>query len=238
MGKELKLKNWILFEDDDYIVINKPPFIATLDDRNSKYNVNRLAKDYWQNAQLCHRLDKDTSGVLMIAKHPDAYKHASIQFEKRKVDKVYHAVVEGNHEFKKELVTVPLYTTGKGKVVVNNRQGKPSETSFTTLAIFRNYSLIECRPLTGRTHQIRVHLAELNAPIIGDEFYGGKPFFLSNIKKKYNLKKASEERALIQRFALHASELALNGVEGNSYHFEADYPKDFRVLVEQMGKNR
>lgn len=108
MGKDLKLKNWILFEDGDFIVINKPPFLATLDDRNSRFNVNRLAKDYWLEAQMCHRLDKDTSGALLIAKHPEAYKHASIQFEKRKVTKVYHAVVEGNHEFKNTIVNAPL----------------------------------------------------------------------------------------------------------------------------------
>lgn len=238
MGKELKLKNWIVFEDDDYIVINKPPFLATLDDRGSRYNVNMLAKEYWPEAQMCHRLDKDTSGVLLIAKHPEAYRHASIQFEKRKVDKIYHAVVEGSHEFKNKIVNAPLITTGKGKVVINQRQGKDSETAFSSIGIFNRYSLVECRPVTGRMHQIRVHLAELKAPIVGDEFYGGRPFYLSEIKKKYNLKKNSEERPLIQRFALHAYKLQLNGISGKAYDFEAGYPKDFKVLVEQLEKNR
>ena len=237
MGKDLKLKNWILFEDDDFIVINKPPFIATLDDRNSRYNVNKLAKDYWPNAQMCHRLDKDTSGILLIAKHPEAYRHASIQFEKRKVGKIYHAVVEGSHEFKNEVVKAPLITTGKGKVVVNQRQGKESETAFTSLGVYNRYSLIECRPVTGRTHQIRVHLSGLNAPIVGDEMYGGRPFYLSEIKKKYNLKKDSEERPLVQRFALHAHKLEMKGITGKPYAFEAEYPKDFRVLVQQLEKN-
>ncbi len=237
MGKDLKLKHWILFEDDDFIVINKPPFIATLDDRNSRFNVNKLAKDYWPEAQMCHRLDKDTSGVLLIAKHPDAYRHASIQFEKRKVSKIYHAVVEGSHEFKNKIVNAPLVTTGKGKVVVNQRQGKESETAFTSLAIYNRYSLVECRPVTGRMHQIRVHIAGLNAPIVGDEFYGGSLFYLSSIKKKYNLKKSSVENPLIQRFALHAFELSLLGLTGKKYKFEAEYPKDFRVLVQQLEKN-
>lgn len=237
MGKELKLKNWILFEDDDYIAINKPPFLAALEDRNSKFNVSMLAKNYWPKAQICHRLDKDTSGILLIAKHPDAYKHASVQFEKRKVIKIYHAVVEGNHELKNEIVNAPLVTSGKGKVVVNQRQGKESETSFTTLRIYKNYSLIECKPVTGRMHQIRVHLAVIDAPIVGDEFYGGRPFYLSGIKKKYNLKKDSDERPLIQRFALHAFKLKLKGISGKSYQFEAAYPKDFKVLVQQLEKN-
>ncbi len=238
MGKELKLKNWILFEDDDFIVINKPPFIASLDDRASRFNVNKLAKDYWPEAQMCHRLDKDTSGALLIAKHPEVYKHAAIQFEKRNVDKVYHAVVEGSHEFKNEVVNAALLTTGKGKVVVNRGKGKESETSFTSLGIYNRYSLVECCPVTGRMHQIRVHLAELNAPIVGDEFYGGRPFYLSSIKKKYNLKKNSVENPLIQRFALHAYKLSLVGIKGEKYEFEAPYPKDFRVLVEQLEKNK
>ncbi len=237
MSKEPKLKRWILFEDDDYIVINKPPFLATLDDRNSKFNVNQLAKEYFAKAQMCHRLDKDTSGVMLISKHAEAYKHAALQFEKRKVSKVYHAMVEGIHEFKNKIINAPLHTSGKGKVVVNQRQGKDSETTFTTLAAYTKYSLIECKPLTGRTHQIRVHLAELNAPIIGDELYGGRPFYLSEIKKKYNLKKNSEEQPLIQRFALHAFKLELEGISGKSYSFEAEYPKDFRVLVQQLEKN-
>ncbi len=238
MGKELKLKNWILFEDNDFIVINKPPFLASLDDRASRFNVNRLAKDYWAEAQMCHRLDKDTSGALLIAKHPEAYKHAAAQFEKRKVDKIYHAVVEGSHELKNKIVNASLITTGKGKVVVNNRQGKESETSFTSVGVYNRYSLIECKPVTGRMHQIRVHLAELNAPIVGDEFYGGKLFYLSSIKKKYNLKKDSVENPLIQRFALHAFKLSLKGIKGEQYNFEAPYPKDFRVLVEQLEKNK
>jgi len=237
MGKELKLKNWILFEDDDFIVINKPPFIASLDDRASRFNVNKLAKDYWAEAQMCHRLDKDTSGALLIAKHAEAYKHAALQFEKRKVDKVYHAVVEGSHEFKNKVVNAALLTTGKGKVVVNRGKGKDSETSFTSLGVFNKYSLVECKPITGRMHQIRVHLAELNAPIVGDEFYGGKPFYLSAIKKKYNLKKNSVENPLIKRFALHAFKLSLTGIKGGKYEFEAPYPKDFRVLIEQIEKN-
>jgi len=97
---------------------------------------------------------------------------------------------------------------------------------------------VECCPVTGRMHQIRVHLAELNAPIVGDEFYGGSPFYLSGIKKKYNLKKDSVENPLIQRFALHAYKLSLASIDGAKYEFEAPYPKDFRVLVEQLEKNR
>src|SRR6476469_110324 len=95
-------KDLIVFENDDFILINKPPYIATLDERNASARDNslsilRLAKAYSEDAQVCHRLDKETSGVLAIAKNPEAYRHLSMQFERRKVEKVYHAVVDGIH---------------------------------------------------------------------------------------------------------------------------------------------
>ena len=94
-------KDLILFENDDYIVVNKPPFIASLDERTSGAEVNilRLAKQYHDDAQVCHRLDKETSGAIVIAKNPDAYRSLSMQFERRKVNKIYHAVVDGQYQF-------------------------------------------------------------------------------------------------------------------------------------------
>lgn len=237
MAKHQNLKNWIFFEDDNYLAINKPPFVATLEDRNSPVNISKLAKEYNASAQVCHRLDKETSGVLLVAKNPEAYRHAAMQFEKRTVEKKYHAVVEGVHEFKNEKVNGPLVLTGKGKMVINQRDGKEATTFFTTIGVYGNYSLVECKPITGRMHQIRVHLASLNAPIVNDEMYGGRPFYLSSIKRKYNLKKFDEERPLIQRFALHAFQLTMNGMDGKEIMFQAPYPKDFRVLVEQLEKN-
>src|SRR3954454_21945225 len=95
-----KFADLILFEDNDVIVVNKTPFLSSLDEREGgEINLLRLAKNYWQDAQICHRLDKETSGALIIAKNPDAYREVSIQFEKRLVKKVYHAIVEGTHVF-------------------------------------------------------------------------------------------------------------------------------------------
>ena len=97
--KKLKFDDLILFEDDDYVLINKPPFISTLEDRNTPENLLALAKGKIEDAQVCHRLDKDTSGVLAIAKNPEAYRHLSMQFENRQVSKIYHAVADGLHQF-------------------------------------------------------------------------------------------------------------------------------------------
>ena len=95
-----KFQDLILFENPDVIVVNKPPFISSLDEREGgEINMLRLAKNYWDDAQICHRLDKETSGALIIAKNPEAYRYVSIQFEKRRVKKVYHAIIEGTHVF-------------------------------------------------------------------------------------------------------------------------------------------
>ena len=97
---KLKFEDLILWEDADYFVLNKPPFVSTLQDRADPTNLLALAKEYSDDAQACHRLDKDTSGAIAFAKNPEAYRHLSMQFEHREVSKIYHAVVDGIQDFK------------------------------------------------------------------------------------------------------------------------------------------
>jgi len=229
-------KDLILFENDDYLLINKPAFISTLDDRNDDLSIIRLAKDYIANAQVCHRLDKETSGVLLIAKHPEAYRSASMQFEHRKVTKTYHAVCDGIHDFDNLKIDLPIHATNKGVVKISRRDGKEALTYVKTIKAYRRHTLVECQPVTGRMHQIRIHLTSQGAPISGDEKYGGKPFFLSAIKKKYNLRKDAEEHPLIKRVALHAQSLSFELLDQQSVCVEAPYPKDFAVVVKQLEK--
>jgi 23S rRNA pseudouridine955/2504/2580 synthase len=226
----------ILFQDSDYIVINKPPFISTLEDRNDPINILALAKDFEHDAQVCHRLDKDTSGVLAIAKNPEAYRHLSMQFENRQVNKIYHAVVDGIHHFSEELVDASIEKQNDGTVKIA-RSGKSAQTYFTTLKTYKNHSLIECRPITGRMHQIRIHLSLLKSPITGDTIYGGKPFFISSIKRKFNLKKQTEEQPLMKRMALHAFSLEFELINGEKKQVIAPYPKDFQALTRQLAEN-
>ena len=233
---KLKFEDLILHEDDDFIVINKPALMATLEDRNDAVNVLSLAKGYHDDAQVCHRLDKETTGALVIAKHPEAYRHMSMQFEGREVSKVYHAVVDGIHDFNVVKVDRNILKLGNGTVKIDY-QGKEAQTYFQTLKAYEQHTLVECKPVTGRMHQIRIHLRSLDAPITGDETYGGKPFYLSAIKKRYNLKKWTEEQPLIKRLALHAYSLGFKTLKGDSIEIEAPYPKDFRVLTEQLDKN-
>lgn len=235
--KPIHFKELILFEDEDYIVINKPSFYSTLDDRNpAKGSILDLARKYVGTAQICHRLDKETSGTLAIAKNPEAYRNLSMQFEDRKVSKVYHAVSDGIHDFNNKHIDLPILSLSRGVVKID-RRGKSAETMVNTLRAYKMHTFLECMPVTGRMHQIRVHLSAVNAPIAGDTRYGGQPFYLSRIKKRYNLKKDTEELPLIRRIALHARSLAYHGLNSKQINVEAPYPKDFAVLLKQLEKN-
>ena len=236
-GQKVDFRDMILFEDPDYILVNKPPFLSTLEDRGGGHNLLSLARQHVATAQVCHRLDKDTSGVLAIAKNPEAYRHLNMQFENRQVGKVYHAVVDGIHNFKDELVEAPILKLADGIVKISRSEGKPAQTWFTALKSYRFHSLIECRPVTGRMHQIRIHLATQKAPITGDEMYGGKPFLLSQVKRDYKLKKGTEEEPFMKRMALHAYSLQFDDLEGKRQIVEAPYPKDIQALIRQLELN-
>jgi 23S rRNA pseudouridine955/2504/2580 synthase len=234
--KRYKFKDLIVFENDNYILINKPAQVASLHERiGVAKSIVQMSKQYHEDAQLCHRLDKETTGIMAIAKNPEAYRNLAIQFEKRKVKKKYHAVAKGVHEFKDLKIEASLAVTAKGVAKVNREKGKESVTIANTIRAFKNHSLIECEPLTGRLHQIRIHLSYCKAPLIADLQYGGEHLYLSEIKrKKFNLKWGDEEQPLMQRVALHAHRLAFADVDGKLIDVEAPYPKDMRALLKQL----
>jgi 23S rRNA pseudouridine955/2504/2580 synthase len=232
---KLSIKDLTLFEDTDYLVVNKPPSLATLEDRASDINLLKMARVEYPDATVGHRLDKETSGVLVIAKNPEAYRWISMQFENRLVTKVYHAVVDGKHDFKQKTVDVPIDKTSDGHVRISSK-GKPSVTVFNTLKIFKKHTWVEALPVTGRMHQIRIHLSFLKAPIAGDLDYGGQPALLSSIKPGFKSSKDEEELPLIKRFALHAFQLKFQRLDNSIIDVEAPYPKDFKALLNQLSK--
>ncbi|WP_460444322.1 RluA family pseudouridine synthase, partial [Amycolatopsis magusensis] len=199
-------------------------------------NLLTLARQYHDDAQACHRLDKETSGCLAIAKNPEAYRHLSMQFENRQVQKIYHAVAWGSHEFQDLLVDRAIQPGLKG-IAKLAYKGKPAQTYFTTLEKYGRHTLLECRPITGRMHQIRLHLMFLKAPIVQDVMYGGEPLYLSSLKRNFNLAKDTEEQPVIKRFALHSSQLGFTLLNGELILVTAEYPKDFEVLVKLLRKN-
>jgi 23S rRNA pseudouridine955/2504/2580 synthase len=225
----------ILFENADFVAINKPYGISTLEDRADKTNLLSEAKKIFPDIQVCHRLDKDTSGVLVLAKTPEGYRHLSLQFQNRQVQKVYHAVVHGSTDFNDFKVDLPLVVKGKGIVKWDANSGKESNTHFTTLKNFRAFSLVKCMPVTGRRHQIRVHLKHCKHSIVADTMYEGELVYLSNIKRNYKQSKR-EERPMINRVALHAHSISFKALDDKLVEVEAPYPKDYTVLLKQLEK--
>lgn len=226
----------IVFEDEDYVIVNKPHDISTLEDRKAEVNLLKMAREYKNDLRVCHRLDKETSGVLVLAKNDGAYKHLNAQFEKREVNKIYHAVVHGVENFEYILFSAPIKVLKKGLAKIDKREGKEAHTILNTSDTYRYHSLVECNPLTGRLHQIRIHLSTLGHPIVGDVQYGGTPFYLSQYKKKYNVKKFEEEKPLMERVALHAYAIKFTKPNGETVNVHAPYPKDFEAMLKQMQK--
>ena len=233
--KHLKFSDLIIDQDQDFTFINKPPFLSSLEDRNDPSNVLQLARKEIPEAQVCHRLDKETSGLLVIANHNEAYKHFAGLLENREVKKVYHAVVDGKRQFDNLECDEPILTTST-KSRVDFQRGKPSLTLVQTLEIFKQQSLIKCFPVTGRMHQIRAHLTHHESPIVQDVQYGGSDVFLSSLKRNFNQKKWEEERTLIERTALHSHQIAFRNLKNENQEVIAEYPKDFSVLLKVLRK--
>jgi 23S rRNA pseudouridine955/2504/2580 synthase len=227
----------LLFENEDYMVVNKPPFLSSLEDRQESFNLLRKARKYLPEVQLCHRLDKDTSGVLILAKNRESYRSMATHFENHRITKIYHAVVDGLHEFQEIKVDAPISIVQGSTSRIDYRHGKRSLTIFRSLKAFRRHTLVECQPVSGRMHQIRIHLSHLGAPITGDITYGGTPFYLSSIKRNYHLGKYEEEKPLMRRLALHAKSISFPLMDNTEKFVEAPYPKDFEILLKQLEKN-
>ena len=232
----------VIFSDEDMVVLNKRSGILIAADR---YNpeaprLDLLAEKEFGKLYAVHRIDKDTSGIIVYARNPEAQRNLSMQFEHREVEKTYHALVYGHPLWQDLEVKLPLLPDGDAhhRTVVNKKAGKPSLTNFHLIGACGPYSWIEAKPKTGRTHQIRVHLAENGFSIVCDPLYSGnqKPVRLSEIKKKWNGDEY-EERPLLCRLALHAWKIELNHPKtGERVSFTAPYPKDMDATRKQLSK--
>ena len=201
----MKLKDWIVFENDDFVVLNKPSGLLSIPDREGKeVSLKTLLQEKYGQIFTVHRLDKDTSGIIVFAKNEATHKHLSKQFEERQTEKIYVGLVIGSPANKKGSIDLSIaeHPAKKGLMIIN-RKGKEALTDYEVLEDFGIYSWMQFQIHTGRTHQIRVHMKDIGHPIVCDELYGdGKPVFISSLKNKFKLSKNElEERPILNRLA-------------------------------------
>lgn len=245
----------VLFEDEHLFALDKPAGLLTSPDRYDPLRPNLMKllhaaiadqKPWARERQLkylsnAHRLDFETSGVILLAKSKPVLVALADLFGSEKPLKKYLALASGEPPADTFDVDAPLapHPVKLGLMRVDPKNGKKSKTKFEVLERFSNagYVLLDCQPLTGRTHQIRVHAAHVGLKIVADDLYGGKPLWLSRLKKDYHLKPGREERPLISRVALHAAQLQLkHPINGEILTISAPWPHDFTVGVKYLRK--
>jgi RluA family pseudouridine synthase len=211
----------IIYEDPQIIVVNKPAGLSVLPDgweKDSDYLVKRLEEQYGK-VFIVHRLDKITSGVMVFARDAETHRTLNIQFETHEAQKTYHAVLEGNPKWEEKVVKYPLRANvgHKHRTVVDDKNGKPSETRFRVIKRYEEAALVEAKPMTGRTHQIRVHAYALGHPLVEDVLYGARD--------QYGL----------PRPMLHAQSLSfIHPATNERVKFSVPHPSDFEEALERL----
>ncbi|HMV97593.1 MAG TPA: RluA family pseudouridine synthase [Anaerolineales bacterium] len=211
----------IIHKDEDILVINKPADLPVLPDgwdKDAPYLVKMLEADF-PKVWVVHRIDKSTSGIIIFALTAEAHRSLNIQFEKHLVEKTYHAILNGSPKWLDKITKFPLRANvgNKHRTVVDNRNGVRAETRFRILKQNQLSALAEAQPMTGRTHQIRVHAYALGYPLLGDILY------------------SAPETDIISRAALHAYSLSFDHPTSNErLTFTAPYPADFEKALQLL----
>lgn len=237
--KTITMKLDVLFENDLFIALNKPSGMLSIPDRmQSEPSMKDFLLAKYGQIFTVHRLDKDTSGIIVFAKDEVTHKALSQLFEGREVEKYYLGLVNGTLMNEKDTINIGIMEhPAKNGTMVTNAKGKPSVTDYEVLENFRIYSWLKFQIHTGRTHQIRVHMKYIGHSIVCDAIYGdGKPVLISALKKNFNLaKKEEEEKPILGRLGLHSYQLKFE-LNGETYSLEAEPPKDLRALLQQLRK--
>jgi tRNA pseudouridine32 synthase/23S rRNA pseudouridine746 synthase len=210
----------ILYENADLIVVNKPEGLAAIPEQHPQEPslFERLCAERGETLFIVHRIDKDTSGVILFARNAGAHRYLNMEFETRRARKVYVALTHGIIAGDWGTIDKPLARFGSGRVGVNAQHGKPSVTEYKVVRRLPAYTLVEAYPKTGRRHQIRVHLHSIGHPVVGDRLYYG-------------------DRAIQQehpRMMLHAKTLTIHTPSGDEMTFEAPVPESFSNVVDAL----
>ncbi len=224
MNKMISQPISVILEDASIIVIEKPAGLLSLPDGHdpAKPHLRSILEPEFGRLWIVHRLDRETSGLMVLARDEDAHRDLSGQFSNRQVSKVYHALVSGSPEWNDRTLNLPLRSNvgRRGRTVVDYERSKEAITIFQVLERFEDVTLLEARPKTGRRHQIRVHLYNLYHPILSDSLYG-----------------LGEISTIIDRLALHALSLSFKHPQtGKRVELEAQYPNDFTAALQELRK--
>ena len=230
----------IILDNDKFIAVNKPAGLLSIPDRlGEEVSLKTMLAERYGSIFTVHRLDRETSGVIVFAKDEETHKQLSQLFEARETEKYYLGLVSGNMMNTAGTIDAPIMEhPGKTTKMMTHAKGKPAITDYEVLESFRLYSWVKFRIYTGRTHQIRVHMQHIGHPIVCDDIYGDpRPVLLSSLKKKFKLsKKEEEERPILSRLALHAYQLRFT-LNDAQFNLEAEPPKDLRALLQQLRKH-
>jgi len=210
----------VLFEDSDVLAVDKPDGLAVVPERDGTRPCLKamLAQQVTYKPYVVHRLDKEVSGVMLLAKNTEAHRYLNDQFGTRQVHKTYLALVHGRMEPDPGTIDQPIRQFGSGRMGIDAEQGKPSVTKYKILDLLPGYSLLEVHPITGRRHQIRVHLYSIGHPIVGDLHYGDKAV-----------------QKLFGRLMLHAFKVSFTTPSGEKRAIESPVPVSFQQVLEALG---
>lgn len=232
-------RTWVLHQDESLLVIDKPAGLPALPDGYDAAapHLKSALEPWFGRLWTVHRLDRQTSGVLLLARSARAHRELNRQFQGRRVDKVYHALVAGEPLWTEKLVERPLRPDGdrRHRTVVDASAGKPAATRLEVLERFSGFCLLAARPQTGRTHQIRVHLCAERLPILCDSLYGGGERLLRATSPGGKGEGIGPGVELLDRPALHARALTFDHpLSGERLTFEAAYPADFSAALHAL----
>lgn len=231
----------VIYEDEHVIAFDKASGVSTIPERYRQgVSLKEIAEERFGRLWTVHRIDKDTSGVVLFARDAEAHRHLNEQFQNRQAKKVYAAFLEGEMPQQQMQIDIPIAVDPANKIRMRpSARGKESMTLLSVRELYRGYSYVEAQPLTGRQHQIRVHCKAIGLPLLVDPLYGNhQEFMLSSIKKKFKAY-GREEKPLVDRLTLHAEALTVTHPTRNTpLHLVAQLPRDLNALLTQLRKLR